>query len=60
MEDRHSGDCVDTDGSPDGTGYHLVSGEGTFLSHRFLRLVGSKRQSRATQMITEEEIITER
>ena len=37
MEDRYSGDRVDSDGSTDGTGNYLVSGEGTFLSHRWTR-----------------------
>ena len=37
MEDRYSGDCVDSDSSTDGTGNYLVSGEGTFLSHRWTR-----------------------
>ena len=48
VEDRHSGDCVDSDGSTDGTGNDLVHGERTFLSHRW------------TRKDTEEVIITER
>jgi hypothetical protein len=48
VEDRYSGDCVDSDGSPDGTGNYLVHGKRAFLSHRW------------TRKNTEEVIITER
>ena len=54
MEDRYSGDRVDTDGSPDGTGYYLVSGEGAVLSH------GGTRKDTEKVIITEEVIYTER
>ena len=37
VEDRYSGDRVDTDGSPDGTGNYQLHGEGAFLSHRWTR-----------------------
>ena len=54
VEDRYSGDCVDSDGSTDGTGYYQLHGEGTFLSHRWTRKDTEK------VIITVEVIDTER
>jgi hypothetical protein len=47
VEDRYSGDRVDSDGSPDGTGYYQLHGEGAFLSH------GGTRKDTEKVIITE-------